>query len=191
MNNLLGGFMIGALSLTAVATNAGISNWTNEPAVQSRTSAAVNDSTPSTQEKPTHLDAKPAQSSTTSTASRPQISSPQQSSAFSQEIEKHMSNVNHIINLPEAQALKSDEFLAAVMFNSALTQIGLEIRTKSDNPTTLNLYRSAVGCINAKNSEKLFTAAKKITAEHNRFVDLNRVISSNPQVGSKYTTSCM
>lgn len=204
------GLAIGVTALSSAMTSASIASWVTSPEqgvttqehvkeqTQVNTSADTINSnlseistTPVVEfTKPARLDVVP-QTNTVANPTASIKSNIQSAVPTDDTASKHLAETSAFVNNPSVRSLKSEEYLAIVLLNSALVQAGLDVKLSTSNQTTRNLFNNAVGCINSKKSESLNAVAKNLISDHSKIVDIRSFVKSSPSIGSTFTASCM
>lgn len=198
MNILLSGVMIGVTVLSSAVASASIANWVND-AEQSPTSQRVVETTQPVasdmpgEQKPAVLLPNTHPVITESTPRIKPVTPTNKAEAVSTDVtaSEHLDATSAFINNPSITALKTEDYMAIVLFNSALVQAGLEAKLKTSNQTTKGLFNSSVGCINSKKNESLNNIARKLIADHQKVVDLRSFMSSSATIGGTHTAKCL
>lgn len=198
MKRIIGGIVLGVSALSSAVASAGIAGWvvdtTEQPVHQAAqenrnkvadpTTETASAEKQATQTPPVSIDQAPHINLNSSSKSPEAV--PTHALA-----EKHLDAVNILISQPHITALKTDDYMAIVMLNSALVQAGLEVKLKTKNLTTQSLFSNAVGCINSKKNAPLNDIAKKLISDHLKIVDLRDFVGSSPSIGATHTAKCL
>lgn len=103
---------------------------------------------------------------------------------------QYMARTQSITSSPEVTALKSEDYLAAVMLNGALVQAGMDYLSGEDSGNTQGMYNKAIGCINTRNKPELTRVAQEMIAKHYRITNVSKTVNLGPRLGSGYKVAC-
>lgn len=211
MKNIVTGLVISVTALSSAIASASIASWITNPepnmsnqeqvmdqqadsqnAINTQTGEATDDNKTNPQfTKPARIEFSQENKQPNGNASMVVNSDSRDEVPTADVATKHLSQVSKFINNPGVSSLNANDYLAVVLLNSALVQAGLDVKLNTNNQTTQNLFKNAVGCINSKKNESLNSIAKKLISDHSKVVDINQFIGSSPSIGGAFTAKCM